>query len=62
MEGEARNVGQQQVAEPETEKTGAGMMRMLVVVLCSAVGFLGLVILILGVASQAATAQALDSG
>jgi hypothetical protein len=60
MEGEARNMGQQ-VAEPETEKTGVGMMRMLVVVLCSVVGFLGLVILILGVASQAATAQALDS-
>ncbi|CAL4915988.1 unnamed protein product [Urochloa decumbens] len=37
-------------------------MRMHVVVVCSVVGFLGLVIVILGVASEAATAQALVQG
>jgi hypothetical protein len=52
------------MAEPETEteKKRVGMMRrMHVVVLCSVVGFLGLVVVILGVASEAATAQALSS-
>ncbi|RCV43435.1 hypothetical protein SETIT_9G294200v2 [Setaria italica] len=37
---------------------GISMMRMHVVVVCSVVGFLGLVVVILGVAAEAATAQA----
>jgi hypothetical protein len=54
---------QQQVVESsemesDTEKKGA-MVRLHVVVVCSVVGFLGLVLVILGVASEAATAQAL---
>ncbi|XP_025791916.1 uncharacterized protein LOC112873108 [Panicum hallii] len=44
--------------ESDTEKKGA-MVRLHVVVVCSVVGFLGLVLVILGVASEAATAQAL---
>ncbi|XP_066316676.1 uncharacterized protein [Miscanthus floridulus] len=41
-----------------TEKKGGVIMRVHVAVVCSAVGFLGFVILILGVAGEAATAQA----
>ncbi|RLN40013.1 uncharacterized protein C2845_PM01G47880 [Panicum miliaceum] len=51
--------GQQKAVEPsEMEKKGA-IVRLHVVVLCSVVGFMGLVLVILGVASEAATAQAL---
>ncbi|KAJ1295994.1 hypothetical protein BS78_01G264700 [Paspalum vaginatum] len=47
--------------ESTTEKNGGGgVMRMHVVVVCSAVGFIGFVVVIIGVAGEAATAQALD--
>ncbi|CAD6204716.1 unnamed protein product [Miscanthus lutarioriparius] len=45
-----------------TEKKGGVIMRVHVAVVCSAVGFLGFVILILGVAGVAATAQAYVRG
>jgi hypothetical protein len=41
-----------------TEKKGGVIMQVHVAVVCSAVGFLGFVVLILGVAGEAATAQA----
>ncbi|CAN6294017.1 unnamed protein product [Urochloa humidicola] len=45
--------------ESETEKKRVIVVRTHVVVVCSVVGFVGLVIVILGVASEATTAQAL---
>jgi len=50
--------GPQQVIKSSSEKKGS-MVQLHVVVVCSVVGFLGLVLVILGVASEAATALAL---
>ncbi|EER91792.1 hypothetical protein SORBI_3001G273600 [Sorghum bicolor] len=62
MSGEHVVAAESTTTTTTTEKKGGGVMRVHVAVVCSAVGLLGFIILILGVAGEAATAQAYVRG